>query len=93
MTLKKNGQCPQTHYISFIMMYLCKFGHDISTRCSDEMQISFFLMWEGYFGIVWVGGKFLSYEPASVPIFQTYTALFERIKRYIENNIPIVIWL
>ena len=34
------------------MMYLCRFGQNISTRCSDEMQISFFLPWVGYFGIV-----------------------------------------
>ena len=34
------------------MMYLCKFGQNISTRCSDKMQISFFLLWVGYFGIV-----------------------------------------
>ena len=34
------------------MMYLCKFGHNISHRCSDKMQISFFLPWVGYFGIV-----------------------------------------
>ena len=40
------------HYISILMMYLCKFGQNISTRCSDKMQISFFLLWVGYFGIV-----------------------------------------
>ena len=50
----KNGKCPQKHYISILMMYLCKFGQNISTRCSDKMQISFFLLWVGYFGIVFV---------------------------------------
>ena len=40
------------HYISILMMYLCKFGQNISTRCSDKMQIGFFLPWVGYFGIV-----------------------------------------
>ena len=34
------------------MVYLCKFGQNISTRCSDKMRISFFLPWVGYFGIV-----------------------------------------
>ena len=48
----KNSKCPPKHYISILMMYKCKFGHNISTRCSDEMQISFFLPWVGYFGIV-----------------------------------------
>ena len=28
------------------------FGHNISTRCSDKMQISFFLPRVGYFGFV-----------------------------------------
>ena len=69
-------------------MYLCKFGHNISTRCSDERQISFFLPWVGYFGIVLV-----PYELASVPIFQTYTVLFEISKRFIVNNNSVVIWL
>ena len=52
----KNGKCPQKispkHYISILMMYRCKFGQNISTRCSDKMQIGFFLPWVGYFGIV-----------------------------------------
>ena len=39
------------------MMYLCDFGNNISTRCSDETQISYFLPWVGYFGIVLVGEK------------------------------------
>ena len=44
----KNGK----HYISILMMYLCLFGQNISTRCSDKMQIGFFLPWVGYFDIV-----------------------------------------
>ena len=50
----KNGKCPQNikHYISILMIYLYKFGHNISTRCSDKLQISFFLPWVGYFDIV-----------------------------------------
>ena len=39
------------------MMYLCECGPNIWTRCSDEMQISFFLPWVGYFGIVLDGKK------------------------------------
>ena len=37
--------------------------------------------------------KVLPYELASVPIFQTYTVLFEISKRFIVNNIPVLIWL
>ena len=74
-------------------MYLCKFGHNISTRCSNETQISFFLPWVGYIGIVLVGGKVLPYELSSIPIFQTYTVLFEISKRLIVNNNSVVIWL
>ena len=51
MALKKRLLSPK-HYISILMVYLCKFGHNILTRCSDEMQISFLLPWTGYFGIV-----------------------------------------
>ena len=50
VTLKKRLMSPK-HYISILMMYLCKFGKNISTRCSDKLQISFFLPWVGYFGI------------------------------------------
>ena len=45
-------------------------------------------------GVFWYclgWGKVLSYEPASVPIFQAYTVLFEISKRYIVNNMPVVI--
>ena len=38
--------------ISILMMYLCKFGHNISTRCSDKMQIKFLFTVGGVFGIV-----------------------------------------
>ena len=34
------------------MMYLCKFGQNILTRCSDKMQISVFLPWLDFFDIV-----------------------------------------
>ena len=34
-----------------------QFGHKISTSCSDEMQIRFYIPWVGYFGIVLVGEK------------------------------------
>ena len=44
-------------------------------------------------GVVWLGKKVLSYEPASVPIFQTYTVLFEISNMYVVINIPVVIWL
>ena len=90
MTLK-NSQCPPKHYISILMMYLCKFGHNISTRCSDEMQIRFFLPWVGYFGIVLVGEKVTPYELARIAIFQTYTVLFGISKRFIVNNNSVVI--
>ena len=40
------------------MMYLCKFGQNLSTRCSGKMQISFFLPWVGYFGITFGIEKF-----------------------------------
>ena len=75
------------------MMYLCKFGHNISTRCSDETQISFFLPWVGYFGIVLVGEKSCRMNFACVPIFQTYTVLFEISKKFIVDNNSVVIWL
>ena len=68
------------------MTYLCKLGLNISTRCSDETQIRFFLSWVGYFGIILVGEKVLTYEFASVAIFQTYTVLFEISKIFIVNN-------
>ena len=45
-------------------------------------------------GVFWYGlgwGKVLSYEPASVPIFQAYTVLFKISKRYIVNDIQLVI--
>ena len=51
-----------------------------------------FLFNEG--GVFWYRlgwGQVLSYEPASVPIFQTYTVLFEISKRYIVNDIQLVI--
>ena len=48
----KNGKYSPKHYISILMMDICKFGHNISTKCSDKMPISFFLPWVGYFGIV-----------------------------------------
>ena len=47
-------------------------------------------------GVFWYRfgwGKVLSYELASVPIFQTYTVLFEISKRFIVNNNYVVIWL
>ena len=47
-------------------------------------------------GVFWYrfgGGKVLPYELASVPIFQTYTVLFEISKRFIVNNNSVVIWL
>ena len=47
-------------------------------------------------GVFWCRlgvGKVLSCEPASVIIFQRYTVLFEMSKKYIVNNIPVVIWL
>ena len=50
----KNGKCPPKHYISILMMDLCKFGHNISTRYSDKMPISFFLPWVGYLVSFWV---------------------------------------
>ena len=73
------------------MMYLCKFGHNIATSCSDETQIHFFLPWVGYFGIVLVGEKVRPYELASVAIFQPYTVLFEISERFIANNNSVVI--
>ena len=51
VTLKKRLMSLK-HYLSILMMYLCKFGQNIWTRCSDKMQIGFFLPWVGYFGIV-----------------------------------------
>ena len=68
------------------MMYLCKFGHNISTTCSDETQISFFFIVGGVFWYRLGLGKVLPYELASVPIFKTYTILFEISKRFIVNN-------
>ena len=73
----KSGQCPQNIIISLLMMYLCKFGRNISTRCSDEMQISSFYRRWGILISFWLGkrGKVLPYELASVPIFQIYIFL------------------
>ena len=74
-------------------MYLCKFGHNISTMCSDEMQICFLSSVGGVSWCRFGWGKVLSYELASVPIFQTYTVLFEISKKFIVNNNSVVIWL
>ena len=64
------------------MMYLCKFGHNISTRCSGKKQISFFLSWVGYFGIVLVG-KIFSYMHINVPsIWTTYSIICKFTVRY-----------
>ena len=65
----KNGKCPPKHYISILMMDLCKFGHNISTRCSDNMPISFFLPWVGYFGIVLGMEK---YSHMCISMFQVF---------------------
>ena len=48
----ENGKLSPKHYISILMMYLCKFSHNISTRSLDKRQISFTLPRVGYFGIV-----------------------------------------
>ena len=66
----------------------------ISTRCSDETQISWGFLYHGWGILVSFGwGKVLSYELESVPIFQTNTVLFEISKRFIVNNNSVVIWL
>ena len=57
------------------------------------MQIKFLFTVDGVFWYRFGRGKFLSYEPASVPIFQTLTVLLEISKRYFVINIPVVIWL
>ena len=80
------------HYISILMLYLCQFGHNISTRCSDETQISFFLPWVGYFGIDLVG------KSPAVLNLQVYQSLkhiqfYLKYKRFIVNNNSVVIWL
>ena len=75
------------------MIYRCKFGQYISIMCSDGMQIMFLFTVDGVFWYRFGWVKVLSYEPASVPIFQTYTVLFEISKRYVVINIPVVIWL
>ena len=49
------------HYISVLMMYLCKFGHNISTRCSDKMQLSFFYRGWGILASFWVWKSLLIY--------------------------------
>ena len=68
-------------------MYLCNFGHNISTRCSYEMQISFLSAVGGVYWYCFGWGKVLPYELASVPIFQPYTVLFEISKTFIVNII------
>ena len=73
-------------------MYLCKFGHNISARCSDEMDKFLFTV-GGVFWYRFGWGKVLPYELASVPISQTFTVLFEISKRFIVNNNSVVIWL
>ena len=65
------------------MMYLCKFGQNISTRCSDKMQISFFLLWVGYFGLVCGIEKSFSYMHIYVPsIWNTHNFIWQFTVRY-----------
>ena len=45
----KNGYITLHLYPNDVSMQIWS---NISTRCSDKMQISFFLLWVGYFGIV-----------------------------------------
>ena len=70
VALKKRLMSPK-HYISILIMYLCKFGHNISTRCSVKMQKSFFLPWVGYFGI---GLGMEKYSHICILMFQIFGA-------------------
>ena len=59
------------------MMYLCKFGHNISTRCSDEMQKSFFFTVGGVF---WYGFGWRKVLKMNLQVYQS----FEYIQFYLK---------
>ena len=91
----KTANVPQNIYISILMMYLCKFGPNISTRCLDEMQINFFLSRVGYFGIVLVGEKsrLMNLQVYMYQSFKHIQFYLKYQKRFIVNNNSVVIWL
>ena len=55
--------------------------------------VKFLVTVDGVFWYRFGWERVLPYELGIVPIFQKYTVLFEISKRFIVNNIPVVIWL